>query len=93
MSENKKFANEKEEEIFRHFRLGEHLLQRNMITLNQLRDAMKLQQDTGKLIGEIFVENGVITKEELEQGLGHQNNANNIVDDLKCEMVSKKIKE
>lgn len=89
MSNDESFASIKEKEVFRHFRLGEHLLQRNMISLPQLKEAMEEQQNTGKLIGEILLTKGFITVETLQEGLEYQHNADNLVNNLKSEIKDK----
>jgi len=89
LSDNEKFINEKGQEIFRHFRLGEHLMQGKKISLYQLNDALVKQQATGKLIGEIFVENGYITIDELQEGLMQQDNADEIIINLTNEIKDK----
>ncbi|MDD3014304.1 MAG: hypothetical protein PHC34_11430 [Candidatus Gastranaerophilales bacterium] len=89
MSDNEKFIDEKEQEVFRHFRLGEHLLQRNMLSLPQLNEALEIQKNTGKLIGEIFVECGYINLDELQEGLEHQHNADDIINNIKIEVKDK----
>jgi len=89
LSNNEKFIDEKEQEVFRHFRLGEHLLQRNMITLPQLNEALEKQKITGKLIGQIFVEDCYITLDELQEGLVQQDNADEIIFNLKNEVKDK----
>ncbi|MCA9279320.1 MAG: Flp pilus assembly complex ATPase component TadA [Phycisphaeraceae bacterium] len=50
-------------------RIGELLVQAGQVTENQVRDALAIQRATGKLLGEILLEQGIITRAVLEQTL------------------------
>jgi type IV pilus assembly protein PilB len=53
-------------------RLGDLLLQKNEITLEQLNDALKSQSGSGKKIGEILVEKGYVTEQIILRTLSEQ---------------------
>jgi len=53
-------------------RLGEILISQNRITRDQLTQYLQLQKTTGKPLGRILVDEGVITEEELKLTLGEQ---------------------
>jgi len=42
-----------------------------LITANQLEEAVRIQQKTGKKVGEILVEKGYVTQAELEEALAY----------------------
>jgi len=51
-------------------RFGEYLLQKNVIDVNQLEDALVMQMDNPKLkLGEVLFAVGVVTKAQLIQSL------------------------
>ncbi len=50
-------------------RLGERLVDNRAITAEQLKFALKYQEDNGGLLGEILVNHGYTTKEIIEQNL------------------------
>jgi len=47
-------------------RLGELLVKRGLVSLEQIEEALKIQATTGKRLGDILVERGYITREALE---------------------------
>lgn len=53
-------------------RLGDLLIQQNVLTQEQLQEALKLQKGTHKKIGEILVEEGFITEEMITRALEAQ---------------------
>lgn len=65
----------KQDVLYNHFRIGEHLLQRKIITISQLVDVLNEQQKTGRLLGEIFVKKGYITNIQLLETLKWQHKA------------------
>ncbi len=50
-------------------RLGELLVKKGLVSLEQVEEALKIQASTGKRLGDILVEKGYITREVLEQVL------------------------
>ncbi|RLD99176.1 MAG: hypothetical protein DRI91_01405, partial [Aquificota bacterium] len=50
-------------------RLGELLVKRGLVSLEQIEEALKIQATTGKRLGDILVERGYITREALERVL------------------------
>lgn len=53
-------------------RLGDLLIQQNVLTEEQLRAALQMQKGTNKKIGEILVEEGFITEEMIARALEAQ---------------------
>ena len=53
-------------------RLGDVLLQQRLISQEQLQQTLELQRQTGKKVGRLLIETGVITEELLANGLARQ---------------------
>ena len=53
-------------------RLGEILVRRGKLTPDQMTEFLRIQKETGQPLGQVLVEEEVITKEELSQVLGEQ---------------------
>jgi type IV pilus assembly protein PilB len=53
-------------------KLGEILVRRGRITPEQMTEFLRIQKETGQALGQILVDEEVITKEELAQVLGEQ---------------------
>lgn len=53
-------------------RLGDLLIQQNVLTQEQLQEALRRQKVTNKRIGEILVEGGFITEEMITRALEAQ---------------------
>lgn len=53
-------------------RIGDMLIEENLITQEQLEKALKLAKESGKKIGETLVENGYTTDEAIMRTLSHQ---------------------
>ncbi|PHM18772.1 MAG: MSHA biogenesis protein MshE [Curvibacter sp. PD_MW3] len=53
-------------------RLGDVLLQQRLISQDQLQQTLDLQRKTGKKMGRLLIESGVITEEGLANGLARQ---------------------
>ena len=53
-------------------RLGDVLLQQNLISEKQLQQILELQRQTGKKIGRLLIETGMLTEELLASGLARQ---------------------
>jgi murein DD-endopeptidase MepM/ murein hydrolase activator NlpD len=53
-------------------RLGELLVRRRFITLDQLEQALLLQKQTGQKLGQILVQHGWINRQQLDQVLKQQ---------------------
>ncbi|MBI4336093.1 MAG: hypothetical protein HY589_05505 [Candidatus Omnitrophica bacterium] len=52
--------------------IGEILIERGLIKLEQLDKALKIQKDKGGLIGEILVDTNVISEDDIVQALAAQ---------------------
>ena len=50
-------------------RLGELLVKKGLVSLEQIEEALKIQASTGKRLGDILVEKGYISRDVLEQVL------------------------
>ncbi len=53
-------------------RLGDVLVQQRLISQTQLQQALELQRQTGKKVGRLLIETGIITEELLANGLARQ---------------------
>ncbi len=53
-------------------RLGDVLLRQQLITEAQLQQALALQQQSGKKLGRVLVDSGILTEELLADGLSRQ---------------------
>ena len=53
-------------------RLGDVLVQQRLISQEQLQQTLELQRKTGKKVGQLLIETGVITEELLAKGLARQ---------------------
>ena len=53
-------------------RLGDVLVQQRLISQEQLQQTLELQRQTGKKIGRLLIEAGIITEELLANGLARQ---------------------
>ena len=53
-------------------RLGDMLIQQNLITPEQLKIALEQQKRTGRMLGRVLVENAFVTEEGISQGLARQ---------------------
>ncbi|QDL56466.1 GspE/PulE family protein [Rhodoferax aquaticus] len=53
-------------------RLGDVLVQQRLISQEQLKQTLELQRTTGKKVGRLLIETGIITEELLANGLARQ---------------------
>lgn len=53
-------------------RLGDVLVQQRLISQEQLQQTLELQRQTGKKVGRLLIETGIITEELLANGLARQ---------------------
>jgi len=53
-------------------RLGDVLVQQKLISMEQLQKTLELQRSTGKKVGRLLIETGIITEELLANGLARQ---------------------
>jgi MSHA biogenesis protein MshE len=56
----------------RKFRLGEILVQQDLISADDLNKALEEQKRTGKKLGRIFVDNGYVTETQISESLARQ---------------------
>ena len=57
-----------------HSRLGQILINKNLITSQQLDAAIQLQLTSNKRLGEILIERGLVTEKQLHKALRKQTN-------------------
>jgi hypothetical protein len=72
-------SEEKWKVMFRHFRIGEHMLQRKLITVTQLADLLDEQQRTGEQLGELVIQKGIISRKGLLDLLKWQHQADQVI--------------
>ncbi|MEN6586518.1 MAG: GspE/PulE family protein [Sulfuricella sp.] len=53
-------------------RLGEVLIQQNLLTEDQLKQALAEQKSSGRKLGRIFIENGFVTEEGIAEAIARQ---------------------
>jgi polyketide synthase PksN len=63
--------------------LGKLLVRRNVITLQQLEEALIAKSGTGQLLGSILVEKGSCTLRQIEEALSQQDQLRNFVEKAK----------
>jgi len=71
--------------------IGEILVEKNLITKDELESALKEQEKTGEKLGEILIELGYLDEENMLDALGEQNKVKvKIIDetDLKLEVLA-----
>lgn len=88
LSELGNVSEEKWKVIFRHFRIGEHMLQRKLINISQLSELLEEQQRTGEQIGEMVVRKGIISRHDLLKLLQWQHRADNVIMKLLIDIES-----
>ncbi|MEW5820756.1 MAG: hypothetical protein AB1782_11235 [Cyanobacteriota bacterium] len=79
LSELENISEEKWKIIFRHFRIGEHMLQRKLITVTQLAELLEEQKETGEQLGEMVIRKGIITRKDLLELLHWQHKADQFI--------------
>ena len=57
------------------FRLGEILVQQNLLSQEQLLAALEEQKKTGRKLGRVFVDKGFVTEEQISEAIARQINA------------------
>ena len=57
------------------FRLGEILVQQNLLSQEQLQQALDEQKKTGRKLGRVFVDKGFVTEEQISEAIARQINA------------------
>lgn len=75
-------SEEKWKIMTRHFRIGEHMLQRKLITVTQLAELLDEQERTGEQLGELVVKKGILTRKELLDLLKWQHQADQVIMNL-----------
>ena len=76
-------------------KLGDLLVQADMITDDQLKEALREQVNGGKKIGEIFVERGWVTEQnitevlEFQLGIPHVDLTKYVIDPKAAAMIKK----
>lgn len=93
LSEISNLTEEQWKYIFRHFRIGEHMLQRKFLTITQLSEILEEQKETGEQLGELVIRKGFITRAQLLQLLQWQHKADAVITNLQIELEEKKNSE
>jgi MSHA biogenesis protein MshE len=57
------------------FRLGEILVQQNLLSQEQLQAALEEQKKTGRKLGRVFIDKGFVTEEQFSEAIARQINA------------------
>ncbi len=57
------------------FRLGEILVQQNLLSQEQLQASLEEQKKTGRKLGRVFVDKGFVTEEQISEAIARQINA------------------
>ena len=89
--ETENIANKLWLEFARHPRLGEILIQHQKLNISQLGMALDIQKHKDMPIGQILIEMGIITKDELVEALELQLKIDNILSESINEL--KKLKD
>jgi hypothetical protein len=79
-------SEEKWKVMFRHFRIGEHMLQRKIISVTQLAELLEEQEKTGEQLGEMVIRKGIITRKDLLELLKWQHQADQVIMNLLINM-------
>lgn len=77
---------DKLKEVMIHPKLGEILLQRKKITINQLVSALDQQLNCDLPLGQILMDKGFIQQNELVELLSLQKNIDKLLQDSYCEL-------
>ncbi|MFN8575256.1 MAG: hypothetical protein U0354_00215 [Candidatus Sericytochromatia bacterium] len=81
---------EKWERLLQHERLGEILIKRKVLRLSELTEAMAQQaKNPSKHLGQVLMEQGLISEHELEQALDWQEKQNEVVSETLKEIKQK----
>ncbi|MGD9581677.1 MAG: hypothetical protein AB7V50_09915 [Vampirovibrionia bacterium] len=86
LSELENISEERWKVIFRHFRIGEHMLQRKLITVTQLSELLEEQKRTGEQLGEMVVRKEIISRKDLLELLHWQHKADKFIMNLLINM-------
>lgn len=89
LSELGNLSEEKWKAIFHHFRIGEHMLQRKLITVTQLAALLEEQKETGEQLGELLIRKGIISRQDLLNLLQWQHKADKVIMGLLINMENK----
>jgi predicted transcriptional regulator len=52
--------------------VGQILMESGMLSIDDLNEALETQKSTGQMLGEVLIDMGSITQEELEMALSFQ---------------------
>ncbi len=53
-------------------KIGQYLIEKNLITEDQLHTALGQQTENNRFLGQVFVENGWVSEEQVKRGLAEQ---------------------
>src|SRR5215470_3653234 len=84
---------EKWEILTRPEKLGEILLKQGKISLHQLEDLIKQQENSGMPLGELILSKGIMSRSDLLTALDWQHKTDQVIIDSLTEMIKAQKKE
>lgn len=94
MTDDQPFSDEDKWEVLtRPEKLGEILLKHGKITLNQLEELVKEQEQSGMPFGELVVSKGIMSRQDLFTALDWQHRSDQVIIDSLTELINKQKKE
>jgi hypothetical protein len=84
---------EKWEVLTRPEKLGELLLKHGKLTLAQLEELIKEQENSGMPFGELVLSKGIMTRSDLLTALDWQHKSDQVIIDSLTELINKQKKE
>jgi hypothetical protein len=91
--EHKITDEEKWEVLTRPEKLGELLLKHGKLTLQQLEDLIKEQENSGMPFGELVLSKGIMSRSDLLTALDWQHKSDQVIIDSLTELINKQKKE
>ena len=74
-------------------KLGEILLKQGKLTLSQLEDLIKQQEQSGMPLGELILSKGIMSRGDLLTALDWQHKTDQVIIDSLTELINKHKKE
>ena len=84
---------EKWEVLTRPEKLGELLLKHGSLTLQQLEDLIKEQENSGLPFGELILAKGIMSRSDLLRALDWQHKSDQVIIESLTELINKQKKE
>jgi hypothetical protein len=93
-SDNERLTDEEKWDILtRPEKLGEILLKQGKLTLAQLEDMIKQQENSGMPLGELILSKGIMSRNDLLTALDWQHKTDQVIIDSLTELINKHKKE